>query len=85
MIYIISNESGLRREINKIKNIRVEAYKKTIVSSNEDWDYDYSLASGSSWDKHRQSAGRKDINKLDHVVTENLKNYNNQSNEAIDN
>ena len=30
-------------------------------------------------------ARRKEINKLDHVVTNNLNNYNNQNNEAIDN
>ena len=43
MLYSISKKSGLRREINKIKNIRAEASKETYYSS-EDWDYNSSLA-----------------------------------------
>ena len=59
--------------------------KKTKVSSIEDWDYNSSLARNISWDKHRRPNGRKEINKLYNVVTDNLKSYNDQSNEAIDN
>ena len=35
------------------------------------------------WNKYRQTAGSKEINKLDHVVRDNLNNYKDQSNEAI--
>ena len=45
MLYIISNKTGLCREIKKI---RAEASKKTSVSPSEDWDSDSSLASNSS-------------------------------------
>ena len=83
MLYSITKKSVLGREINKIKNIRAKSSKKTSVSSSDDWDYDSSLARDSIWDKYRQPSGRKDINKLDHAVTENLKNYKDQSNEAI--
>ena len=36
-------------------------------------------------DKERRPAGRKEINKLCHVVTKNIKDYNYQYNDAIDN
>ena len=83
MLYRISKKSGLRREIKKIKKIREKASKKTSISSSEDWDSESSLARDSSWDKYRRPDGCKDINKLDHTVTDNLKNYNDHGNEAI--
>ena len=36
-------------------------------------------------DKYRRPSGRKEINKLDHLVTNNIKYYNYQYNYAIDN
>ena len=36
-------------------------------------------------DKDRRPSGRKEINKLDHLLTKNIKDYNDQNNEAIDN
>ena len=83
MLYSIVNKPGSRREIKKIKTIRAKASKKTSVSSSEYWDSYSSLARDSIWDKHRWPAGYKEINMLDHLVTYNLNNYNNQSNEAI--
>ena len=50
-----------------------------------DLDSDYSLACDSRRYKDRRPDGRKDINKLYHVVKNNLKNYKYQNNEAIDN
>ena len=50
-----------------------------------DWYSDSSLASNSIRDKDRQPAGSKEINKLDKIVKNNLKNYKYQNNEAIDN
>ena len=85
MIYSIANKSVSRREIKNIKKIRAEASKKTSVSSSEDWHSGSSLAMDSSLDKHRQPDIPKEINKLYHLVTYNLNNYNDQSNEAIDN
>ena len=80
MLYRIAKKSGPRREIKNIKKIRAEASKKTIVSSSEYLDSDYSLSRDSSWEKHRRPSGCKDINKLDHVVIDNLNNYNDQGN-----
>ena len=85
MLYSIAKKSGSRHKIKKIKNIRAEASNKTSFSSSEDRDSDYSLARNISCYKHRLTVGRKEIKKLDTVVTYNLNNYNNQSNEAIDN
>ena len=76
MIYIIAKKSYLHRETKTIKKIKSEASKKTSISSSEDWSSDSSLARNSIWDKHRRPAWRKEINKLDHVMTNNLKNYN---------
>ena len=85
MIYRISNKPGSLYELNNIKKIRSEYSNNIRVSSSEDQDSDYSLASDSRRYKDRRPDGRKEINNLYHVVTDNLNNYNNQSNEAIDN
>ena len=84
MLYSIAKNSGLRREIQKIKKISKEALEDTYYSS-EDWDSDSQLASDSGRDKEILPAGRKEINKFDHVVTNNTKNSNDQYNDAIDN
>ena len=84
ILYSISKESGSRREIQKIKKIRKKASNDTYFSS-EDWDSNSLLARDSIQDKERRPSGIKEINKLDQVVTENMKNYNDQYNDAIDN
>ena len=58
---------------------------KDTYSSSDDWGSDSSLARDSSLDKERCYDGRKEINKLDHAVTNNIKDYNYQYNDAIDN
>ena len=87
MLYSIANKSGSRREIKKIKNIRSKASKRgrhsSRGSSSDYLDSDSLLARDSSLDTYRQTAGRKEINRLDHVVTYNLKNNKDQINEAI--
>ena len=85
MLYSISKKSSSRHKIRKIKKIRAEASKNTGIYSIEDWDYDSSLAINSIWDKDRRPDGCKDINKLDNIVTNNINDYNDQNNEAIDN
>ena len=57
---------------------------KDTYSSSEDWDSNSYLASDSSRDKEIWPSGSKEINKLDHVVTKNIKDYNYQYNFAID-
>ena len=84
IIYSIAKKSGSRRELHKIKKIRKEALKDTY-SSSEDWDSDSSLAIDSSLDKEGRPAGCKEINRSDHLVTDNIKDYNDQYNDAIDN
>ena len=83
MIYIIANKYGSCSEIRNFNKIRFKASKRTSVSSSDDSDSDSSLASDIRWETYRRPAWRKEINKLDHVVTENLKNYQDHSNEAI--
>ena len=83
ILYSISKKSGSRREIKNINNIRAKYSKKTSVSSSKDRDFDSSISSNSILNKHRRNAGCKEINKLYHVVTDNLNNYNNQVNESI--
>ena len=83
MLYSIAKKSGSCRESQKIKNTRKEALKDTY-SSSEDWDSNSYLASDSSRDKEIWPSGSKEINKLDHVVTKNIKDYNYQYNFAID-
>ena len=83
IIYSIAKKSGLRREINNIKKIGGNDSKKGSDSSSDDSDSDSFLARNSSWYTNRRPAGRKEMNRLDHVVTDNLKNYKYQSNEAI--
>ena len=83
MLYSIAKKLGSRREIQKIKKMRKEASKETY-SSSEDWYSCSSLASNSSLNNYRRHAVRKEINKLDHVVTNNIKDYNDQYNDAID-
>ena len=58
MLYIIAKKYGSRREIKNIKKTREKSCKKTSVSSSEDWDSNYSLASDSSRDKNRRPSGR---------------------------
>ena len=74
-----------RNPVFTVKSIRsrisgAEASKKTGVSSSEDWGYYSSIDIYSSLDKHRRPAGCKEIHKLDHVVKNNLNNYNDQNN-----
>ena len=83
MLYRISKKSGLRREFNKINNIRAKTSKKGSDSSSDDSKSDTSLASDSSWDTNRRPAGRNEMGRLDHVVAYNLNNYKYQSNEAF--
>ena len=83
MLYIISKKSGSRHEINMIKNIKAKASKKYSDSSSDYSDSDYSLSIDIIWDTYMQSSGRKEMNRLDHVVTKNLNNYKYQSNESI--
>ena len=92
MLYIIAKNSGSCRELKKIKNIkkiRAKASKKSCDSNSDsssvDLDADSSLASDSSWDIYRQPDGRKEMNKLYHVVTNNLKTTKYQLIEAINN
>ena len=51
--------------------------------SSDDSDSDFLLARDSSWYSYRRPAGHKEMNRLDHIVTDNLKNNEDQSNEAI--
>ena len=84
MLYSIAKKSGSCCEIQKIKKIRKEASNDTY-SSSEYWESGSFLARNISWDKEIRDAGRKEINKLYHLVTNNIKDYNDQYNDAIDN
>ena len=83
MIHSIAKKSGSRCEIKKINNISAKASNKGNKSFSDDSDSNSLLGSNSSWDTNRRPAGRKEINGLYHIVTDNLNNYKYQSNEAI--
>ena len=74
MLYIIAKWSGLRREIKNIKKIKANATKKRS----------YSISNSSSSDLYSylplfSDSERKEINKLDHVVTDNRNKNKNQA------
>ena len=83
IICSISRKSGLRSEIKKIKKTRAKYSKKGSDSSSDYSDSNSSLSRDSSWDTYTRPSGRKEMNILDHVVTDNLKNYKDQGNESI--
>ena len=74
MLYRIAKKSDSRREIKKEKNPRAKASRKSSDSSSDDLDSYSSLAINISRETYRPPAGRKETNRLDHVVTYNLKN-----------
>ena len=79
MLHRISKKTGSLREINKINKTMAQDYKKRRDDSSnyfsDELDSDSSLSSDSNWDEHRRPAGRNEINRLDHVVTDNIKRY----------
>ena len=89
MLYSVATKSGSLREIKKFKKIRAKYYKKGLHSSrdssSDDSGSDPLLASDISWDTYRRTSGRKETNKPDLVVTNNLQTIKYQLNEAINN
>ena len=75
ILYSIYKKPGSRSEIENTKKIIPKANNKSSNSSSGDLEYDSLLASNSSWETYRYPDGRTDMNRLDHVVTDNLKNY----------
>ena len=77
MIFIMTNKSGLRRDIKNTKNIKTKTSKKRSCSSRDisstDLGYYSSLYSNCEWDELIHTSERKDMDKLDHVVTYNIK------------
>ena len=89
MIYSITKKSGSCRETKNIKKIRANASKKCSYSSNNysssGLNPDTSLSSDNDCDEDRQPPESKEINELDHVVTNNRNKNNNKRNDAIGN
>ena len=85
MLFSISKRSGSHRELKKNKKIKEKVLKKNSYSSSNSSsnDYDYPLSSDSEWDKRRQPTERKEKNKLDYVVTNNITNKD-QCNDGIE-
>ena len=77
IIYSIADKFGLRRELKNIKNIKYKASKKRSNSSSNyyrnDLDYVSSLSGDSDWDEETQPTERKEIIRLNYVVTDNIK------------
>ena len=86
IIYSIANKYGSPCEIKKVWE---KAYKNISHFSSDCSsgypDHDSSLARNGSWDIYRRPDVRKEINKLYHVVNNNLNTNKGQSNEAINN
>ena len=83
ILYSTAKKYGFPREINNIKKVREKASKKGSNSSSDYSDSNSSLASESSRYTYRRPAGHKEMKLLDHVVTNNLNNNKDQSNESI--
>ena len=76
MIFSISEKSGSRRELNKINKIRAKASNKrshfSSKSSSSESDYGSYLSNDSDREEKIQPTELKEINKLDHVFTNNI-------------
>ena len=85
MLLSITKRSSSCRELKKINNICAKASNKRDYSSRDisTSDYDSSLSSNSEWDKIIHPYQRKDMNKLDHAVINNINNKD-QCNDAIE-
>ena len=86
MLFSIANNYVSHR---KLKNIKAKAYKNRIYSSgnssSSDLDFYSSLSSDSDREEERHPTEHKEINKLYHVMTDNIKKNKNQPNDAIEN
>ena len=89
MLYRISMKSDSHCELKNINKIKAKASKKRgYYSSNSyssDSDSDSFLSSDSEWEEERQPTELKEINDLDHVVTDTINTNKNQHNDAIEN
>ena len=87
MLFIIAKNSVSCRKLKNIMNIRAKSSKKrcnySSDSSSDDSDYDSSLSIDSDWDTYSRPYRRKEMNKLDHIVTYNIKTNKDQLNESI--
>ena len=87
IIFSISKKTVSCREINKINNIKAVSSKNhrddSSNSSSDDLDCDSSLSSYSDSDEYRRPSGRKEINRLNRVVTNNVNKNKDQHNDAI--
>ena len=73
--------SGSCHELKKIKKIRAKASNKHdyYIRDSSSNDSDYSVSNDSEQDKIINPTERKDMKKLDHVVTNSIKNKNQYS------
>ena len=78
IIFRMTKRSGSHHELKKIKNIRSKAPMNNESSNNSSSssDSDYSLSSEIGLDKIRHPSEIREIKKLDHVMTSNIKNRN---------
>ena len=87
MLYSIAKKSGSRHEIKEIEKIPGKASKKrpkySSNYSSDDSDSNSSLAINISRDTYRRPDVSKEMNKLDQLVTKNLKTTKYQLNEVI--
>ena len=84
MIFIVAKHLGSRRELNKINKICAKVSKKHESSSRSisSSGSGSSLSSDIVWDKRRHPVELKEMDKLDRVVINNIKNKD-QCNDAI--
>ena len=89
IIYSIAKKSILSHELKNINKIRDNSSKKRYdYSSNSSSEESYSESSLSrdmDCDKQSRPYGRKEINRLDHSVTDNIKTNKYQRNDANEN
>ena len=82
-------KSVLCCELKNNKNIRAKASKKRINSSSDSFSNtlysNYFLSGDSNWDEEIHPDDRREINKLDQIVTNSIKTNKYQRNDAIKN
>ena len=74
----MAKRTGSRHELKRIKKIKSKASNNNSYSNIDNYigasNSDSSLSSDSEWDKRRHPTECKEIDKLDHVVTNNITN-----------
>ena len=84
----MEKKCGSRSKLKKVSKFNKNSSKKLSYSSSNnsssDSDSDSSLSRDNEWEELIHTIGHKEKNRLDHVGPDNIKENNNQHNDAIE-